>query len=48
MLEDIQQCTGDPEFHTFFKTLGISLELPSISNSRCEKPIISKFLIQNT
>ena len=31
-----------------FEILGISLEIPSISNSRCEKPSISKFLIRNT
>ena len=28
--------------------VGISLEVPSISNSRCEKPSISKFLTRNT
>ena len=28
--------------------LGISLEIPSISNLKCEKPSISKFLIRNT
>ena len=40
--------TKNPGFHTFFEILGISLEIPSISNSRCEKPSISKFLIRNT
>ena len=34
-------------YHTFFEILDISLEIPSISNSRCKKPSISKFLIQN-
>ena len=37
--------TKKPGFHTFFEVLGISLEIPSISNSKCEKPSISKFLI---
>ena len=31
-----------------FKILGISLEIPSISKSRYERPSISKFLIRNT
>ena len=35
--------TKNPGFHTFFEILGISLEIPSISNSRCKKPSISKF-----
>ena len=30
-----------------FKILGISLEISSFLNSRCERPSISKFLIQN-
>ena len=37
----------NPWFHTFFKILDISLEIPSISHSICEKPSISKFLIRN-
>ena len=40
--------TKNPRFRTFFEILVISLEIPSISNSRCEKPNISKFLIRNT
>ena len=39
--------TKIPGYHTFFEILDISLEIPSISNSRCKKPSISKFLIQN-
>ena len=40
--------TKNPGFCTFFEILGISLKIPSISNLRCEKPSISKFLIRNT
>ena len=40
--------TKNPGSHTYFEILGISLEIPSISNSRFEKPNILKFLIQNT
>ena len=32
----------------FFKMLGITLEIPSISNQRCKIPSISKWLIWNT
>ena len=42
------QSTKHPRFHTIFEILNISLEIPSISNTRCEKPSISKFLIRNT
>ena len=49
---EIQESTKNPlktrDFTPFFEILGILLEIPSISNSRCEKPSISKFLIQNT
>ena len=48
MLEDIYKITNNPGFNTFFEILHIFLEIPSISNSRYEKPNISKFLIQNT
>ena len=34
-------------FDIFFEMLGIPLEIPSISNSRCKKPSISKFLVRN-
>ena len=34
--------------HLEFEILGISLEIPRISNSGCEKPSTSKFLIGNT
>ena len=36
------------DFAPFFEILPISFEIPNISNSRCEKPTISKFLIRNT
>ena len=39
--------TKNPGFNNFFEILGISLEISSISDSRCEKPSISKFLIRN-
>ena len=39
--------TWDP-FRSFFEILGISLEIFGISNSKCDKPIILKFLIRNT
>ena len=41
------ESTKNPGFHTFFEILGISLEIPT-SNSRREKPSISKFLLRNT
>ena len=34
--------------HFEFEILSISSEIPSISNSSCEKLSISKFLIRNT
>ena len=40
--------TKNAGFRTYFEILGISLEIPSISNSRCEKHSISKFLIRNS
>ena len=45
MLGNIHRAHKNPGFHTFFEILGVSLEIPSISNSWCEKPSISKFLI---
>ena len=40
--------TKIPGFHAFFGILGIPLDIPSISNSRCKKPSLLKFLIRNT
>ena len=39
--------TKNPEFYTFLEILGISLEISTISNSRCEKPSISKFRLKS-
>ena len=39
--------TKIPGIYTFFEIIGILLEIPSISNSRCKKPGISNFLIRN-
>ena len=41
-------CPALESKYRVFEILGISLERPSISPSRCEKPSISKFLIRNT
>ena len=46
MLGDIHRAHKNPGFHIFFGILGVSLEMPSISSSRCEKPSISEFLFE--
>ena len=42
-----RKSTKNLGFHTFFERLGVSLKMSSISNSRCKRPSISKFLIEN-
>ena len=41
-----RKSTKNLGFYTFFEIIG--LKIPSISNSRCKEPNISKFLIRNT